>query len=100
MINMVMQGKVIAITPWSKPKKGEEQPIRFAVFEYKKGTNPHPYAVGMQTKPDKGAPYFMGTAHYFREEEAMNTMLRLISRHNEGHTEKWMSYIQPTVKRV
>ncbi len=95
-----MEGKVIAMTPWSKPKNGEEEPIRFAVFKYRSGTNPHPYAVGMQVKPEKGDPYFISTAHYFREEEAMNIMLKLIARHNDGHTEKWMSYIPPTVKKV
>lgn len=90
--------KVIAATPYSKGDKNE-YPIRFVVGKYRKGDNPHPYMVGMEVNAPH-SNYFTGTAHYFSEEEAMNTMLRLIARHNEGHTDKWISYIPPTVRRV
>jgi hypothetical protein len=91
--------KIIAATPYSKGDK-TENPIRFAVGRYKKGTNPHEYVVGMQVKRNPGNIVFISTAHYHLESEAMNRMLWLIARHNEGHTDKWISYIPPTVKRV
>ena len=89
--------KVIAATPYSKGSEGE-YPIRFFVGKYTKGTNPHPYIMGIQVK-SKHPDHYMSTSHYFKEEEAMNEMLTQIARHNKGHTEKWISYIPPTVKK-
>lgn len=94
-----MPAKVIAATPFSQGDK-TEYPIRFAVGKYAKGTNPHDYVVGMQVKDPRNGTYFFSTAHYHTESQAMNTMLKLIARHNQGHTERWVSYIPPIVRQV
>jgi len=96
---MTTTAKVIAATPFSKGSQGE-YPIRFAVAKYKAGTNPHPYVTGMQVKRGVGHIDLISTSHYFTESDAMNNMLFLIARHNEGHKETWISYIPPTVKKV
>jgi len=96
---MTATAKVIAATPFSKGSSGE-YPIRFAVAKYKPGTNPHPYVMGMQAKRRVGHIDFISTSHYWTESDAMNTMLAQIARHNNGHTEKWISYIPPIVKRI
>ena len=94
-----MTAKVIAATPFSKGSKAEF-PIRFAVGKYAKGTNPHEYVIGMQAKDPKGGIFFISTSHYHTEAQAMNTMLKLIARHNED-MEGWaVSLIPPTVRRV
>jgi len=96
---MTATAKVIAATPFSKGDK-TEYPIRYAVGKYAKGINPHEYVMGMQVKDPKNGIYFISTSHYHNEGDAMNMMLNQISRHNNGHTEKWISYIPPTVKRI
>ena len=96
---MTATAKVIASSPFSKGDK-TEYPIRFAVGKYAKGTNPHEYVMGMQVKDPSNGTYFIATSHYHNESEAMNNMLKQIARHNGNRTEKWISYIPPTVKRM
>ena len=98
---MTTKAKIIAATPFSKSDRtGADYPVRFAVGKYAKGTNPHDYIMGMQVKNTKDNTYFISSSHYHTESEAMNSMLDQIARHNKGHTEKWISYIPPTVKRM